>query len=311
MNPIEGSPFYTNSGGTVIISDLPAGTIYVKEAASTDPLWECDSDVHAVVISANQTQTLNIRNVQYCTMKIIKNMLDGGSLEGWIFDIHQASDHALVGTYTTDANGVIVTDKLLPGSYYVYERIPEDSEYINETPNPQLVQVIGGATAEVTFNNCLAAVALSIQKVDLQGNALTGAEFMLEWSEDGVNWLPIVSYQGSGVKKGATKLQGIVDGRIKVDENGKILFEGLHSKCYYRLTETAAPNGYQLLTDVAFEGLIEPDEDRMLELRVVNCPVFTLPATGSFDALTLLVMQLSLFFAGTILIVCAHKRRII
>lgn len=309
LNPIEGSPFYTNAGGTVIIPDLPAGTIYVKEDARTDPLWECDSDVHAVVISANKTKTLNIRNIQYGTMKIIKKMLDGGSVEGWTFDIHQVSDNALVGTYTTGADGTIVTDKLLPGSYYVYERLPEDSEYINETPNPQVVSVTGGATAEVIFNNCLASLSLAIEKVDEQGNALTGAEFLLEWSEDGQNWAPIVSSAASGVKKGTTKLQGVENGKIKVDDAGKLLFDGLHSKCYYRLTETAAPEGYQLLKEAAFEGVIEPDEDRSLAIRIVNAPAFLLPATGAQSMIAFAVVQASLMIAGTIFIVEAKKRK--
>lgn len=309
LNPIPGSPFYTNRGGTVIIPDLPAGKIYIKEAISTDPLWECDGDVHAVVISANKTKTLTIKNTHYGEMKIVKKMLDGGSVEGWTFDIYRVDDDTHVGTYTTGAGGTITTDRLLPGSYYVYEQIPEDSEYINETENPQKIRVIGGETIEVVFNNCLASVALSIEKMDERGNALTGAEFMLEWSEDGTNWAPIVSNSASGVKKGTTKLQGIVDGKIRVDETGKLLFDGLHSKCYYRLTETAAPAGYQLLKDAAFEGMIEPDEDRTLALRVVNAPVFELPATGAHGMRALSTLQWGILLAGAIFVAQAAKRK--
>jgi uncharacterized surface anchored protein len=152
-------------------------------------------------------------------------------------------------------------------------------------------------------------VSLSIEKVDEQGNALTGAEFLLEWSEDGTNWATIVSSSASGVKKGTTKLQGIVDGKIKVDETGKLLFDGLHSKCYYRLTETAAPAGYQLLKDAAFEGMIEPDEDRTLALRVVNAPVFELPATGSNGMRTLSALQWGILLAGAIFVAQAAKRK--
>jgi uncharacterized surface anchored protein len=111
------------------------------------------------------------------------------------------------------------------------------------------------------------------------------------------------------VKKGTTKLQGIVDGKIKVDETGKLLFDGLHSKCYYRLTETAAPAGYQLLKDAAFEGMIEPDEDRTLALRVINAPVFELPATGSLGMRALAVLQWGILLAGAIFVAQAAKRK--
>ena len=47
---------------------------------------------------------------------------------------------------------------------------------------------------------------------------------------------------------------------------------------YYRLTETKAPEGYSILKDSVFEGLISKAED--LTFTVVNNPIFKLPPTG-------------------------------
>lgn len=48
----------------------------------------------------------------------------------------------------------------------------------------------------------------------------------------------------------------------------------------YRLTETKAPDGYNLLDGTAFEGELASD-NMSVSLRVVNTRTYTLPKTGS------------------------------
>ena len=61
-------------------------------------------------------------------------------------------------------------------------------------------------------------------------------------------------------------------------KDGLLTWEDLPTTLQYRVTETKAPEGYTLLKEAAFEGILPTD---MLELRVVNGEAFALPKTGS------------------------------
>ncbi len=76
------------------------------------------------------------------------------------------------------------------------------------------------------------------------------------------------------------------DGVLITDKDGAAVFTGLRintqtGKIRYRLTETATQDGYQLLTDPAFEGELPDDEEIDVELTVVNSHNYEIPATGS------------------------------
>ena len=60
-----------------------------------------------------------------------------------------------------------------------------------------------------------------------------------------------------------------------------VRFTGLYPGSLYRLTETKAPEGYQLLTEPVHEGSIQVGNEYFVQLTVVNAPVFELPMTGS------------------------------
>ena len=83
-------------------------------------------------------------------------------------------------TFTSGEDGIIISDWFLPGEYLVYEQLDEQSVYWCESENPQEVIIKAGETAEVTFTNRLKPGKISIQKVDITGSPLAGAEFLLE-----------------------------------------------------------------------------------------------------------------------------------
>ena len=77
----------------------------------------------------------------------------------------------------------------------------------------------------------------------------------------------------------------------------------------YRLTETKAPAGYQLLAEPVFIGSITPNEEENYELTytVVNAPLLQMPPTGGDGALWMfgaaasgLCLSLVLLFAVSI-----------
>jgi len=192
----------------------------------------------------------------------------------------------------------------------VYEQLDEQSVYWCESENPQEVTIKAGETAEVTFTNRLKPGKISIQKVDITGEPLAGAEFLLEWSVDGTNWQPVSHTDSQYVLEGTCTSPGLVNGRLISDETGLVEFIGLHPERLYRLTETAAPEGYQLLADTAYEGGLPADKELTIQLTVVNVPTFELPKTGSKS---MLLMPISLALAaamcGGILLISKRKKQ--
>ena len=75
--------------------------------------------------------------------------------------------------------------------------------------------------------------------------------------------------------------EGLTDGKLTSGADGEVRFTGLYSGRLYRVTETKAPKGYQLLTEPVYEGSIRKGDGNSIRLTVVNAPVFELPMTGS------------------------------
>lgn len=309
-NAVPGSPFATGEDGSVTVAGLLPGTYYAKEAEVTDPYWQCDTAVKTVTIAANQTATVTFSNTHNGRAKIIKSMPDGGSVAGWEFELYSA-DNKLVGTYTTADDGTILTDYLLPGEYTVKEILPEGSPYICEGSNPRTVTVEAGKTAEVTFTNRLKPGEISIQKVGTRGEPLAGAEFLLEWSADGSQWAPVSFTDSLDATEGTCTSEGLTDGKLISGEDGLVRFTGLNPQSLYRLTETKAPEGYQLLTEPIHEGSIQVGNEYFVQLTVVNAPVFELPMTGSMSGRWQFCFQLAGGFAllGLLIYIALKKRR--
>ena len=308
---VTGSPFTTDNEGKMSVRLLP-GTYFVQEVdeSAAHPDWVFDTKVHVVTVKAGETASVKLENKQMGRAKLIKAMPDGGPVSGWVFDIYRKSDNAHMGTFASGEDGTILTDYLLPDTYLVYEQLDEQSVYWCESENPQEVIIKAGETAEVTFTNRLKPGKISIQKVDITGEPLAGAEFLLEWSVDGTNWQPVSHTDSQYVTEGTCTSEGLVNGRLISDETGLVEFTGLHPERLYRLTETAAPEGYQLLADTAYEGGLPADKELTIQLTVVNVPTFELPKTGS-KSLMLMPVALALAAAmcGAILYVSKRKEQ--
>ena len=306
---VEGSPFNTDESGKMSVRLRP-GTYYVREVdeSADKPDWIFDTRVHEVTVKAGETAIVTLENQQLGKLRLIKTMPDGGTLSGWVFDIYRKSDNAHMGTFTSGEDGTILTGWLMPGEYLVQEQLDEKSIYWCASVNPQIVVLEPGKTAEVTFENRLKAGKLAIQKVDTTGEPLAGAEFLLEWSVDGTDWKPVTPAESLYVTEGTCNSEGLRDGRLVSDETGLVEFTGLHPERLYRLTETAAPEGYQLLAGTAYEGGLPAEEDLVIQLTVVNVPVFELPKTGS-GSMQLLSIVMVLAYGLSAMLVELSKRK--
>lgn len=294
----------TGTDGAVSMM-LEPGIYYAAETDDAhgrfaDEYWEMDNTVQQFEIKAGQDTAVTFTNTHYGKAKIIKLMPTGGSTAGWGFAVRRASDNELIGTFTTGYDGTITTGRLEPGEYIVTEIIPEGSYYKNESSVSQRVTVAAGETVEVTMTNVLIPGAITIHKVNHEGTNLEGVEFLLEWSEDLMNWHPVTFSDSDRVTTGGCTASNLVDGKLITDANGYVSFTGLHPQLNYRVTETATLDGYQLLTEAAFEGTLTPESGFAVELQVVNCPEFQLPMTGGnglqyFTAMGNMLMGIAVF----------------
>lgn len=276
----EGTKSCALSSGVGVSKQVP------NLESETFMLWEAGSYQRIVSLQEPLNDPLplyfNVETpIQNGTAKIIKLCAnpEAYSVEGWNFTITDSAGKK-VGTYKTDSAGVFTTD-LVPGTYIVTEVLEEGSLWQCTTANPQTITVKAGSTAEVTFTNALRPGKLQVQKVNERGEPLAGAEFLLEWSSDGKTWIPI-TYTDSAVPQiGASTTAGIKNGKLITGNTGLIEFTGLYPTLSYRLTETNAPDGYQLLSKPVFVGTLPADQDLSLGFTVTNIPVFKLPETGS------------------------------
>lgn len=290
----------TNEDGRVGYYMDP-GIYWAKETGDEygrfeDEYWMVDETVQKFEIKPHEDTELFFTNVQYGKLKIIKVMETEGSVAGWQFKVTDADGEEIDGSpFTSDENGEILS-KILPGQYTIEELIPADSPYICTSENPQTVTVTQGEVAEVTFTNALRPGKITLDKVDIKGNSLAGATFLLEWSEDGSLWWPI-EYSET-FEEGCCSNPNIVDGLLTTGADGKLEWDNLHPGLQYRLTETKAPRGYTKLRKSAFEGEL-PEEDYSLEVKVINSRTFALPETGS-KSLLLSSISLSVCLFGLI-----------
>ena len=305
---VSGSPFTTGTDGMATVASLSPGTYYAKEETGNDPYWVYDTSVKTVTVTANGTATVTFSNTHKGRGKIIKAMPDGGSTAGWEFEVY-SGDNKLVGSYTTAADGTIQTDYLIPGEYTVKEIIPEGSPYTCDAPNPKTLTITAGQTAEATFTNRLKPGEILIQKVDIHGEPLAGVEFLLEWSEDGQQWQTVTYTDSLDVQEGTCTSEGFVEGKLTTGEDGLVRFTGLSPGSLYRVTETKAPEGYQLLAEPVHEGSIQKDGEYFIQLTVVNAPVFQLPMTGSTGYSAMTAVQVGICVVLLIILFRLAKKR--
>lgn len=271
----------TGQDGTVGIY-LEPGTYWVKETGSEevrDDYWKMDDSVKKLVIRSHEKTTLEFINNYSGRISIQKIVKPESTLEGWKFKITDTDGKEVSGSpFATDKNGKILTGNLAPGDYTVEEVLPADSLYTGEAP--KTVTVTAGKTAEVSFLNKLRTGKITIRKVDTKDEPLAGATFLLEGSEDGSLWYPVIPGSNGVYVLGEPSEENLAAASKTSGEDGLLTWEGLPITLQYRITETNAPDGYTLLKDYAFAGTLPADNTEM-ELRVVNGEAFALPKTGS------------------------------
>ena len=169
---------------------------------------------------------------------------------------------------------------------------------------------------------------IKVKKKDPDGNSVEGVAFLLEFSIDqGSTWLPVFirDETDTNIVRGGCTSPGLIDGQLVTDEFGMAQFTGLRadSRILYRLTETAAPEGYSPMEGSHYVGTLPIRTENIyasdaevfgtyafaytLRVTATDDPVFRLPEAGAsgFGYLPLAM----LLFAAPIPIIIKTKQR--
>ena len=212
--------YWTDKEGEITISGI-SGTVVVTEI-ETIPGYTIDENTRTqtVVVNPNDTQTLYFYNTPVGGLQIIKSDKDSGKrIAGVKFEIRKMNGE-IIGTYTTDSDGVIYLPEAESGWYTVTEQEAASGYLLDTTPHR--IEVKDGQTATLEITNHKSSRIL-LHKVDkATGKGIYGAVFLLYDS----NRNPIGEYVTDQ------------DGYIYADE-------GLADGRYY-LREIKAAPGYVL-----------------------------------------------------------------
>ena len=257
--------YWTDKEGKIIISGI-SGTIVATEV-QTIPGYAIDENTRTqtVVVNPNDTQTLYFYNTPVGGLQIIKSDKDSGKrISGVKFEIRKMNGE-IIGTYTTDSDGVIYLPEAESGWYTVTE-LETASGYLLDT-TPHRIEVKDGRTATLEITNHKSSRIL-LHKVDkATGKGIYGAVFLLYDS----NRNPIGEYVTDQ------------DGYIYADE-------GLADGRYY-LREIKAAPGYVLdpelktiyvrygsTTEIEWSNTAECGQIQVIKKSANDNPINGLPA---------------------------------
>ena len=256
--------YCTDENGKIILSGLAPDTYVVTETA-TIPGYVLDSTPQTVVVNANDTQTLTFTNKPIGGLILIKSDEDSGKrISGVQFEVRKMNDE-IIGSYTTDSNGVIQLPELESGWYTVTELKAASGYLLDSTPHR--IEIKDGQTATLEITNHKSSRIL-LHKVDkATGKGIYGAVFLLYDS----NRNPIGEYVTDQ------------DGYIYADE-------GLADGRYY-LREIKAAPGYVLdpelktiyvrygsTTEIEWSNTAECGQIQIIKKSANDNPINGLPA---------------------------------
>ena len=169
--------FITDENGRVVIHDLIPGTTVTAREVKTVDGFVLDGAPKSILIKAGEVQTLRFYNVRAGGLTVIKkDEKTGERIPGVQFEIRKMDDE-IVGTFTTDENGVIYLPEAENGWYTVTELKAAEGYRLDDTPHR--VEVRDGQTATLEITN-KAISGILIHKVDsTTGEGIYGVSFIL------------------------------------------------------------------------------------------------------------------------------------
>ena len=230
----------TDTRGRIFVEDLEPGIYSVTEIDVPEGYVKNEKEWHVELFPGKNSELVvtNDRKSDLTIRKIDKDT--GEPIPGVTFTLCKV-DGATITTKPTGMDGTVTIQRLEPGVYTVTEqRVPDG--YILDT-TPQMVTLFPNRNASVQFQN-YKRPTLTIHKIDLNGQLLTGAIFEIK-----------------------TKA-GVKIGDFPVDKNGTVTISNVHlDEGWYLIREIQAPEGY-ILDSTPHEVYLRPG--KTTEVRIQN-----------------------------------------
>ena len=303
----------TGLDGSFTILGIPAGDYWFREIVPQGYAAQADQKVTVTDANTSDNPAVVTFANKRLDLKIIKQSSDG-NVSGISFQVFSGATNYSNGTVwktvTTGSDGSFTIEGIPAGDYWVREIVPDG--YVAQAD--QKVTVTDANTSDnpavVTFINQPMRGSITVNKTNDNDVPLAGAIFLLEYSTDnGATWSSVkpATEEENGIGTCSTVAE---DGTLTTGEDGQAVFDELIIYgVSYRVSETKAPEGFQLLAEPVFTGEIEADNDGNYEIcrTVVNMPVLQIPPAGGdgsvrlLGALSVTVAAVSLLVLGLML----------
>ena len=291
----------TGSDGTLLLDNLPLGSYSLKETQTVSGYALKAESIPVSITQNGQTVEVSVTNDPVIgSLKIIKKAAgENTPLSGAGYRLFSQDGTKLSEGYTNDA-GELLFEGIPYGSGYYYQEFAAPKGFVlDEGKYPLAVTETESAVVK-THENRRREGTLQVLKQDHQGQPLSNAMFLLEYSQDnGKTWTPVTSRaSGDAVTLGGCTSFGLTNGQLVSGTDGKAVFTGLRAdgSTIYRVTETRAPQGYSLMADPLYVGTLPvavsdaniADSETVdgtvytysLYITATDNPIYRLPETG-------------------------------
>ena len=256
--------------GKGVSKELPYGVYCIRQVTGWEG-YDMDETIYeAAITTQGETVTKDVNkddlaienNIWLGTLSILK--VDGDTKEplaGAEFTLTGTDDSEVI--LVTDEQGEAVFENLVYGVDYTWTETKAPKGYLLNEDNTGTWSVSKhDDSVEITCEDYRCPGSITVTKQNAGGEPLAGAVFLLEYL-DGDTWKPVTGRSDDVVTKGACTSEGLTDGQLTTDESGKVTFSGLWAddSLKYRLTEVKAPEGYELLKEPVFKGVLPVSYD--------------------------------------------------
>ena len=291
----------TGSDGTLLLDNLPLGSYSLKETQTVSGYALKAESIPVSITQNGQTVEVSVTNDPVIgSLKIIKKAAgENTPLSGAGYRLFSQDGTQLSEGYTNDA-GELLFEGIPYGSGYYYQEFAAPKGFVlDEGKYPLAVTETDSAVVK-THENRRREGTLQVLKQDHQGQPLSNAMFLLEYSQDnGKTWTPVTSRASNDtITLGGCTSFGLTNGQLVSGTDGKAVFTGLRAdgSTIYRVTETRAPQGYSLMADPLYVGTLPvavsdaniADSETVdgtvytysLYITATDNPIYRLPETG-------------------------------
>lgn len=277
---------WTSTTSAYVIKNLPEGKYKLIETEAPNG-YKLDTTAQEVVLKAGVLTKVSFYNSKKEPTKLIiikRDKETNETLAGAVFVLKNSAGKEIT-TWTSTTNGHYVSG--LPEGEYTVEELNAPEGYIKSN-EVQTVKLESGKTVTVTFYNQKEEIEtesiLKISKVNGEtGEKLAGATLVLK------------DTNGQIVKTWTTTEEDYI-------------IEDLNPGKYY-LSETSAPNGFVLSTEVV--EIEMPEDGGTVIVTFYNTPEVEVPNTGSnLSIIAIIIGVIAMGIGGSIVYINLKKEEV-